>query len=71
MTLATAAWPDGGRIPPKFSHAGKDVSPRPRQLVTRSERNHIVQTDGKVGVLSADIDITEATGLLAARCKSS
>jgi hypothetical protein len=28
------------------------------------------QTYGKRGLLVADIDLTEATGLLAARCKS-
>ncbi len=27
MTLTTSAWPDGGRIPIKYTQAGEDVSP--------------------------------------------
>src|SRR5437870_2067838 len=27
MTLATTAWPDGARIPPKYTQAGDEVSP--------------------------------------------
>src|SRR6266436_5061690 len=27
MTLATAAWPDGGQIPAKYTQAGDQISP--------------------------------------------
>jgi len=55
MTLSTAAWPDGGQIPIKYSQAGEEISPP-------LTWNDPPATTASFALIVHDLDATNANG---------